>query len=223
MRRPLLLIAFAGTLLGATPSFAKWPFWPSSDCQKILSPPQEAKQIVESMDDIPGQDIVFGDKFITGYGMHLVRSFDVSNWRTSLLEGNHIADIGYTMPTQTKMHVEITRVESAFQGRKYLKWLLAKALLREPQVTQISGDLQWENFEAFAKTYFAFSKSDRFWHRKRCILEAIKSTPAYKARAAVGFTKITSYSADFDKSAYSTEGAVYFTVEREAVAGPSQP
>jgi len=75
-----------------------------------------------------------------------------------------------------------------FKGKGISRLLLAKALLKNPQIKRIQSKLVLDNYAAYAKARSTMSQDD-----------AIKQTPAYKIRRSFGFTKIENIKEGFDE------------------------
>ncbi len=96
-------------------------------------------------------------------------------------EGESMGKIQYTYNNVHKgLFVELIEVPENFRGNKISRALYAHVLLRNPQVTSITGDQGMKNLEIYKQGI----------QNGLTIEEAIKATPSYKAKVLLGFTNV---------------------------------
>jgi len=94
-------------------------------------------------------------------------------------EGKLLGHIKYTRDG-SHLDIDYVTIFPIDRGKKLSEVFLYEALKRNPGIKSIAGKLSGTNLEAFLTT-FKGGQSPR---------DAIKNTPAYKIRAAMGYSKI---------------------------------
>jgi predicted GNAT family acetyltransferase len=84
----------------------------------------------------------------------------------------------YFYESVNDLHIDRVDIKKKYRGRGLSTLLLAEAVRQNPQAETISAALVEDNLEAFEEALFGEGKS---------LKKSAKATPAFKARARVGF------------------------------------